>query len=168
MRELDVGPHEPSPVRVQRIVARVVDHGGGGTREGRGAELAIHLVERHLDVEDGRLLEGVAQDDAPGRGEDPRRLQQATVADEVEAVPVLLLAEARHEQLVPVAEQIGLPERGEQPAAAEADAGEVGLGAAVPARPAGGTVPGAAEGTAPAAAAGISVVPHCTQNFAPG
>src|SRR5207247_9825882 len=69
---------------------------------------------------------GVAQDDAPGRGEGPRRLQQASVADEVEAVPVFLLAEARHEQLVPVAEQIGLPEGGEQPAAAEADAGEGG------------------------------------------
>jgi len=59
------------------------------------------------------------------------------------------------------------PTAGRDPVA-EADAGEVGLGAAVPARPAGGTVPGAAEGTAPAAAAGISVVPHCTQNFAPG
>jgi hypothetical protein len=51
---------------------------------------------------------------------------------------------------------------------AEADAGDVGLGAAVPARPGGGTAAGAAEGAAPAPAAGISVVPHCTQNFAPG
>src|SRR6266853_33653 len=44
---------------------------------------------------------------------------------------------------------------------AEAQTGDVGLGAAVPARPAGGTAPGPAEGAAPAPAAGISVVPHC-------
>ena len=51
---------------------------------------------------------------------------------------------------------------------AEADAGDVGLGEAVPGRPAGDTAAGAAEDAAPAPAAGISVVPHCTQNFAPG
>jgi hypothetical protein len=64
----------------------------------------------------------------------------------------------------PVAEA---PAAGRDPVA-EADAGDVGLGAALPPRPAGGTVAGVAEGAAPAPAAGISVVPHCTQNFAPG
>jgi hypothetical protein len=43
---------------------------------------------------------------------------------------------------------------------AEADGGEIGFGAAPLAAVA---APGA-----PAAAAGIRVVPHCTQNFAPG
>ena len=51
---------------------------------------------------------------------------------------------------------------------AEADAGDIGFGAGLPAAPAGVTALGAAEGAALAPAAGISVVPHCTQNFAPG
>jgi hypothetical protein len=75
----------------------------------------------------------------------------------------------------PVAEEpkAGRDPLAEAPAAgrdpvAEADAGDVDLGAALPARPAGGTAAGVAEGAAPAPAAGISVVPHCTQNLAPG
>ena len=51
---------------------------------------------------------------------------------------------------------------------AEADAGDIGFGAALPAALAGVTALGAAEGAVLAPAAGISVVPHCTQNFAPG
>jgi hypothetical protein len=70
------------------------------------------------------------------------------------------VAEAPKAGRDPVAEA---PAAGRDPVA-EADAGEVGLGAALP-RLAGGT---AAEGAVPAPAAGISVVPHCTQNFAPG
>ena len=49
---------------------------------------------------------------------------------------------------------------------AEADAGEAGFGAVIPVALAGGT--GAAEGAVPAPAGATSVVPHCTQNFAPG
>jgi hypothetical protein len=51
---------------------------------------------------------------------------------------------------------------------AEADAGDIGFGAGLPAALAGVKALGAAEGAALAPAAGISVVPHCTQNFAPG
>ena len=51
---------------------------------------------------------------------------------------------------------------------AEADAGEAGFGAVIPVALAGGTAPGAAEGAVPAPATATSVVPHCTQNFAPG
>src|ERR1700676_4827095 len=70
------------------------------------------------------------------------------------------VAEAPKAGRDPVAEA---PAAGRDPVA-EADAGDVGLGAALP-RLAGGT---AAEGAVPAPAARISVVPHCTQNFAPG
>jgi hypothetical protein len=70
------------------------------------------------------------------------------------------VAEAPKAGRDPVAEA---PAAGRDPVA-EAAAGDVGLGAALP-RLAGGT---AAEGAVPAPAAGISVVPHCTQNFAPG
>jgi hypothetical protein len=74
------------------------------------------------------------------------------------------VAEAPKAGRDPVAEA---PAAGRDPVA-EADAGDVGLGAALPARPAGDAVAGVAEGAATAPAAGISVVPHCTQNFAPG
>ena len=74
------------------------------------------------------------------------------------------VAEAPKAGRDPVAEA---PTAGRDPVA-EADAGDVGLGEAVPGRPAGDTAAGAAEDAAPAPAAGISVVPHCTQNFAPG
>jgi hypothetical protein len=74
------------------------------------------------------------------------------------------VAEAPKAGRDPVAEA---PAAGRDPVA-EADAGDVGLGAALAARPAGGTVAGVSEGAVPAPAAGISVVPHCTQNFAPG
>ena len=58
------------------------------------------------------------------------------------------------------------PTAGRDPVA-EADAGEAGFGAVMPVALAGGTELGAAEGAVPAPAAGTSVVPHCTQNFAP-
>lgn len=55
---------------------------------------------------------------------------------------------------------------------AEADAGETGFGGALmpvaPAVLAGGAAAGATAGALPAPAAGTRVVPHCTQNFAPG
>jgi hypothetical protein len=69
----------------------------------------------------------------------------------------------------PVAEAdagVAAPTAGRDPVA-EADAGDIAFGAALPAALAGVAAPGA-EGVAPAPAAGISVVPHCTQNFAPG
>src|ERR1700682_4816840 len=59
------------------------------------------------------------------------------------------------------------PAAGRDPVA-EADAGEAGFGAVIPVALAGGTAPGAAEGAVPAPVAATSVVPHCTQNFAPG
>ena len=65
----------------------------------------------------------------------------------------------------PVAEADAAPTAGRDPVA-EADAGEAGFGAVIPVALAGGA--GAPEGAAPAPAAAISVVPHCTQNFAPG
>jgi hypothetical protein len=67
----------------------------------------------------------------------------------------------------PVAEADAAPTAGRDPVA-EADAGEAGFGAVIPVALAGGTAPGAAEGAVPAPAAATSVVPHCTQNFAPG
>ena len=67
----------------------------------------------------------------------------------------------------PVAEADAAPTAGRDPVA-EADAGEAGFGALIPVALAGGTAPGAAEGAVPAPAAATSVVPHCTQNFAPG
>jgi hypothetical protein len=90
--------------------------------------------------------------EAPKAGRDPVAEAPAAGRDPV--------AEAPKAGRDPVAEA---PAAGRDPVA-EADAGDVGLGAAVP-RLAGGT---AAEGAVPAPAAGISVVPHCTQNFAPG
>jgi hypothetical protein len=69
----------------------------------------------------------------------------------------------------PVAEAdagVAAPTAGRDPVA-EADAGDIGFGAALPATLAEAAAPGA-EVAAPAPAAGISVVPHCTQNFAPG
>jgi hypothetical protein len=69
------------------------------------------------------------------------------------------VAEAPKAGRDPVAEA---PAAGRDPVA-EADAGDVGLAVAPPARPTGGTAAGVAE--APAAG---SVVPHCTQNLAPG
>jgi hypothetical protein len=65
----------------------------------------------------------------------------------------------------PVAEADAAPTAGRDPVA-EADAGEAGFGAVMPVALAGGT--GAAEGAAPAPPVATSVVPHCTQNFAPG
>jgi len=65
----------------------------------------------------------------------------------------------------PVAEADAAPTAGRDPVA-EADAGEAGFGAVIPVALPGGT--GAAEGEAPAPAVATSVVPHCTQNFAPG
>ena len=66
----------------------------------------------------------------------------------------------------PVAEaDAAAPTAGRDPVA-EADSGEAGFGAAMPVALAGGT--GAAEGAVPAPAGATSVVPHCTQNFAPG
>jgi len=59
------------------------------------------------------------------------------------------------------------PMAGRDPVA-EAEAGDVGFGAVLPAAPAGVAAPGAAEGAAPAPVVGTNVVPHCTQNFAPG
>lgn len=67
----------------------------------------------------------------------------------------------------PVAEADAAPTAGRDPVA-EADAGEAGFGAVIPVALAGGTAPGAAEGAVPAPAVATSVVPHCTQNFAPG
>jgi len=77
----------------------------------------------------------------------------------------------------PVAEAAPAPTAGRDPVAeaeagaagrdpvAEADAGDIGFGAGLPAALAGVKALG---GAALAPAAGISVVPHCTQNFAPG
>jgi hypothetical protein len=100
--------------------------------------------------------EGEARMVAPATGFDP-----VAEAPKAGRDPV---AEAPTAGRDPVAET---PTAGRDPVA-EADAGDVSLGEAVPARPAGGTAAGAAEDAAPAPAAGISVVPHCTQNFAPG
>jgi hypothetical protein len=61
----------------------------------------------------------------------------------------------------PVAEADAAPTAGRDPVA-EADAGEAGFGAVIPVALAGGT------GGVPAPAGATSVVPHCTQNFAPG
>ena len=66
-----------------------------------------------------------------------------------------------------VAEADAAPTAGRDPVA-EADAGEAGFGAVIPVVLAAGAAPGAAEGAVPAPAAATSVVPHCTQNFAPG
>jgi hypothetical protein len=96
--------------------------------------------------------DGEARVVAPTTGFDP-------VAEAPKAGPDPV-AEAPAAGRDPVAEA---PAAGRDPVA-EADAGDVGRGAALP-RLAGGT---AADGAVPAPAAGISVVPHCTQNFAPG
>ena len=60
-------------MRVESIVAAVVDQGNGGSGEGVVAELTIDLVERDLQVEDVGLLVGVAHAQArvlpePGHG----------------------------------------------------------------------------------------------------
>ena len=145
------------------------DGDAGGTAAGAGAAAGAIAGRDIVAPADARLgeppaagrvmvdeAEGEARVVAPAMGFDP-----VAEAPKAGRDPV---AEAPTAGRDPVA---AAPTAGRDPVA-EADAGEVGLGAAVPARPAGGTVPGAAEGTAPAAAAGISVVPHCTQNFAPG
>jgi hypothetical protein len=96
--------------------------------------------------------DGEARASAPTTGFDPVAEGPKAGRDPVAEAP----AAGRD----PVAD---VPAAGRDPVA-EADAGDVGLGAAPP-RLAGGT---AAEGAVPTPAAGISVVPHCTQNFAPG
>src|SRR2546430_9594326 len=144
-----------TPARMRRVLP---DGDAGGTAAGAGAAAGAIAGRDIVAPADARLGEPPAAgrvmvDEADG--------EARVVAPTAGFDPV---AEAPKAGRDPVAEA---PTAGRDPVA-EADAGEVGLGAAVPARPAGGTVPGAAEGTAPAAAAGMSVVPHCTQNFAPG
>src|SRR5256886_7559590 len=144
-----------TPARMRRVLP---DGDAGGTAAGAGAAAGAIAGRDIVAPADARLGEPPAAgrvmvDEADGEA---RVVAPTTGFDPV--------AEAPKAGRDPVAEA---PTAGRDPVA-EADAGEVGLGAAVPARPAGGTVPGAAEGTAPAAAAGMSVVPHCTQNFAPG
>src|SRR5256886_7177097 len=155
-----------TPARMRRVLP---DGDAGGTAAGAGAAAGAMAGRDIVAPADARRGEPPAAgrvmvDEADGEA---RVVAPTTGFDPVAEAPKAgrdPVAEAPTAGRDPVA---AAPTAGRDPVA-EADAGEVGLGAAVPARPAGGTVPGAAEGTAPAAAAGMSVVPHCTQNFAPG
>ncbi len=72
---------------------------------------------------------------------------------------------------IPVVEAAGTAPVAERIPVEESDAGDIGFGAGLAPAPgalAGDTALGAAEGAVPAPPGATSVVPHCTQNFAPG